>query len=170
MTEGWLRNNRKIEIEMFVHDGISGARLSRHRFSENVLGVSYFPADTVLFANTDFMRGDYGAALDRILNRQVEMIEKDLGQLPFTARVLKIEGKKVYFNAGATSLVAIGDELMTYKLGSNALLDRNNRVLGFQETPVATLSVTQIQPQFSIGELEIEGANLIAGDLIRFGR
>jgi len=170
VTESWLRNSRKIEVELFVHDGVSGARLARHKFSENVAASSYFPDGTELFSSADFMRTEYGSALDRILTRQVEMVEADLRQLPFTARVLKIDGKKIYFNAGTTSLVEMGDELMTYKLGSNPVLDRNNKVLGFQETPVATLSVVQIQPQFAIGELEIEDSKLIAGDLIRFGR
>ncbi|HFE38715.1 MAG TPA: hypothetical protein ENK06_09930, partial [Gammaproteobacteria bacterium] len=42
VEEGFLQDKRHLEIEIYLHDGVSGARLSRHRFSETVVNAGYF--------------------------------------------------------------------------------------------------------------------------------
>ncbi len=169
VNDGLIQDSRNIEIEIFLHDGLSGARISRHRFSEKVAGAAFFDKPQSLFSNASFFTTAFGVSLNRILDRQIEMLEKDLEQIPFTARIVRIQGRKIYFNAGRTSQVAVGDMLMTYRLDPQALSGRSDRFLGYEETPIATLAITQVQPQFAVGELEIESADLYAGDLVRFG-
>lgn len=171
VTKKLLSKSRRLEVEIFVYDGLSGTRLGGHRFSENVAQADYFERGGVtLFSNAEFLHTAYGRALDRVLNRQLEMIQTDLAAVPFSARILQIDGKKVYFNAGAASKVQPGDILMTYRLDPQPLYDRvNARFLGYKESPVASLAVHQVQPQFAMGELEVEKADLHAGDIIRFG-
>lgn len=165
-----LTKSRRLEVEVSLYDALSGARLARHRFSENVADAGYYQRKPALFSNAGFVQTVYGRTLDRVLNRQVEMLAGDLGQMPFSARVVQVEGNKVYFNAGVTSRVEPGDVLMTYRLDPQPVRDFNGeRFLGFKETPVATLAVHKVQPLFAMGELEIDEANLHPGDIIRFG-
>jgi len=169
VDEGLFQDTRYLEIEIYLHDGISGSRLSRHRFSEIVKNAGLFTSKQPIFSNSTFFRTVYGKTLNRILDTQIEIIENDLANIPFVARVLKLNGKQVYFNAGATSLVNIGDVLMTFRLEQDATMNLNQQFLGHMETPVASLSVEQVQPLFSIGKLEIKNAKLTSGDIVRFG-
>ncbi|MDH5301987.1 MAG: flagellar assembly protein FlgT [Gammaproteobacteria bacterium] len=166
----WLKDRRHLEVEIFVHDGLSGARIARHRFSENVKEGDYFSDDnSALFSNAHFMQTPYGRALNTVLARQVEMVHDDLEQLPFTARVVQVNGSSVHFDAGGTSLVKVGDVLMTYRMSAEPLRASNKQFLGYEETPLAALAVNQTQPNFAIGTLEAEKIDLKPGDIIRFG-
>jgi hypothetical protein len=166
----WLNKRRQLEIELFIHDGLSGARIARHRFSESVKQAGYFEGDSgALFSNAHFISTKFGQALDLVLTRQVEMIHEDLEQLPFSARVVEVDGNQIFFDAGGISLVKVGDVLMTYRMEPEPLRDQHDGFLGYKETPIATLAVNQTQPNFSLGTLETEELELMPGDIIRFG-
>ena len=109
--------------------------------------------------------------MDRVLERHVESVRDSLQRIPFSARIVEINGNEIVFNAGANSLIGVGDVLMTYRLSADPLRYNNQQFfLGRRETPVATLAVEQVQPLFAIGKLEIDKAELFPGDIIRFGR
>ena len=167
---GFFSDTRFLEIEIYLHDGISGARISRHRFSEMIKNVGYFEDKQTLFSNASFYQTPFGKVLNRILETQVEILQEDLKQIPFSAKILKVDGTDVYFNAGATSRINVGDVLMTYRLAPDPLNNSNQNYLGLIETPAVTLTVEHIQPLFSKGKLETKDAKLMAGDIIRFGR
>lgn len=169
VEEGFFQDKRHLEIEIYLHDGISGARIARHRFSETVTNAGHLTDAQNLFSNAEFYQSHFGKALDRILNSQAELVQDDLQKIPFSARIIKIAGQQIYFDAGATSLVNTGDTLMTFRLDDDALLNENGQYFGYTETPVASVSVQQVQPQFSIAKVEIKNAELSTGDLIRFG-
>ncbi len=166
---GFFQDKRHLEIEIYLHDGLSGARIARHRFSETIVNAGYQKNKLSLVSTANLSQSLYGKALSHILNTQIELIQTDLKDIPFTAKIIKIKGKEVYFDAGARSRVNIGDMLMTFQLNPDALTAENSQFLGFAETPIASLSVEQVSPQFSIGKLEIKNTKLSPGDLIRFG-
>ena len=170
VEEGFLQDKRHLEIEIYLHDGMSGSRIARHKFSETITNAGYQKVRHNLFSSTSFSQTVFGKAVSHIIDTQIEMIQDDLRAIPFTAKIIRINGKKVYFDAGARSRVNVGDMLTTFKLEADPLVDSNAQYLGFVETPVATLSVEQVQPQFSIGMLEIKNSKLMPGDLVRFGR
>ncbi len=165
----WLRRRRDIETELFVFDGLSGALLARHRISERVPAAAPLPAGLTPFSLPAFQGHPVGRALLQVLERQRELVHRDLAPLPFTARVVAVEGDTVTFDAGSTAAVQPGDLLMTYRLDPQPLRGLNDRFLGYRETPVAALTVRQVQPQFALGELESPQVRLHPGDLIRFG-
>ncbi|MDH5693997.1 MAG: flagellar assembly protein FlgT [Gammaproteobacteria bacterium] len=166
---GIFKDSRRAEIELIIYDGLSGSKLSTHRFSEYVDGAGYYKDIPTLFSLAKFKHTPYGAALTRIVNRQVEMIRTDLDKLPFAARILKADGNTVIFDAGNTSKVKVGDTLTAFRLEPEPLRSNNKRFLGYQEFPVANMVVKKVQPSFSVGELETMESTLYAGDLIRFG-
>lgn len=165
---GLLFDDRAIEIEMSIYDGISGVRISRQRFSERVPYVSYQKSRTTATSQNFFTTTRFGKALDHVLDSQTALLEKELKAIPFSARIINIQGQDIVFNAGASTRIEVGDTLMAYRVDVDPYRNKQRHTLGFKETPVASLSVTQVQPQFAIGKLEIEG-KLFAGDIIRFG-
>ncbi len=169
VDENFFQDKRHFEIEIYLHDGISGARISRHRFSETTSNVGYFKENQTLFSNAEFYQTAFGKVVDRILTSQVEFIQTDLRKIPFSAKIIKIAGQILYFDAGSASLINTGDTLMSFRLDIDPIINASERYLGHTETPVASVSVQQVQPQFSIGKVEIKNAKLSPGDLIRFG-
>jgi hypothetical protein len=170
VEDGFLQKKRQLEIEIYLHDGISGSRIARHRFSETVKNAGYFEDNPALFSNAGFYKTIFGNVIDQVLNSQIEFIQNDLKQIPFSAKIIRVAGQKVFFDAGTSSLINTGDMLMTFRLEADALTNANGEYFGYMETPVASLSVEQVQPQFAIGKVEIKNSKLSVGDLIRFGR
>ncbi len=165
----FLSHQRKLEIDTYLYDGVTGAMIARHRFSDHVAGEGYNLASN-RFATEGFYRTKLGSTIRRVMSRQVALISDDLEQLPFVARVLRTEGNMVFFNAGGLAQVQPGDTLMSYRLANEALIDpEKGHFFGYPEEPVATLLVKQVQPLFAVGILEGENVSLRAGDIIRFG-
>ncbi len=165
------RKMRHLELDLFIHDGISGASVARHRVSEtveeNALSESH-PGDTVPMSEK-FFASPFGQKVDQMLDRMVALIVSDVTSQPFTARVIRAEGKRVYFDAGGLANIRVGDVLNTYKLSETPVKDfPGQRALGYAEQPATSLIVTQVQRLFSVGELAEDTARLAPGDVIRF--
>jgi len=169
VTNDTVGTSRRIEIEMMLFDGISGSLLARSRYHDMVVGADWVSGD-VKIASSEFLALPYGRAVLQILQRASENLFAEIERLPFTARVIRSDAKRVYFDAGTTAAVRVGDMLLAYKVDEAKVIDpANGNFLGYVEQPVATVVVKSVQPQFAIGELETEQVQLKPGDIIRFG-
>jgi len=162
---------RHLELDLFIHDGISGSSIARHRVSETVeeeVMSELHPADVTVMSDK-FFASPFGQKVDQMLDKLVELIVNDVDSQPFTARVIRTEGNRVYFDAGGLANIRAGDVLNTYKLTEVPEKDfPGQRALGYAEKPAATLIVSQVQRLFSVGELAEDTARLAPGDVIRF--
>jgi hypothetical protein len=161
---------RHLELDLVVHDGLTGVEVARHRVNESVpdAGMFDFPT-TAPVLNDKFYASPFGGKVNRALDSLVNLLTNDLGHQPFTARVIRAEGNQVYFDAGGLANIREGDVLNAYQIDPASLKDlAGQRSLGKQEQPNATLVVTQVQRLFSVGELQTDTARLSPGDLIRF--
>lgn len=163
--------SRRIEVEIFLHDGITGALITRFRAQESASGKPTVGRDKP-FGSAAFFATPFGGAVARLLDKQAQFVANELGRLPFTAKVNRIEGNRLFFDAGATSGVAVDDKFMLYALSSitEAMEPGSNRLLGIAEKPVAGLTVKQVQPLFSVGESDGKNLKIQIGDMIRFER
>lgn len=161
---------RHLELDIIVHDGITGVEVARHRLNESVVdaGLFEFPT-TAPVLNDKFYASAFGQSVHRVLNKLVSMLAGDLNNQLFTARVIRTEGKQVFFDAGGVANVKVGDVLNTFQLSQSSVNDLpGQRSLGFSEKPTAILVVTKVQRLFSVGELDSETLRLSPGDVIRF--
>ena len=169
VNEELLGKSRRFEMELMLFDGVSGTLLARSRYHENVIGADFLKPG-VSIASAEFMAQPYGLAIRQILQRASSALFAELNALPFTARVIRSDAKKIYFDAGSTSSVRVGDVLLTYRVGDEPMADpASGRFLGFAEQPFATLVVKSVQPQFAVGELETGQVQIKPGDIVRFG-
>jgi Flagellar assembly protein T, middle domain/Flagellar assembly protein T, N-terminal domain len=161
---------RHLELDVIVHDGISGAEVARHRLNESVVDGGLFDfATTTPVLNDKFYASPFGQRVHRMLDKLVGMLVNDLNAQLFTARVIRAEGNQVYFDAGGDANVKVGDVLSTFQLSPSVVKDLpGQRALGFPENPTTILVVTKVQRLFSVGELGSETARLSPGDVIRF--
>jgi len=171
IKKGIFFNDRNLIVEIFIHDGISGARISNYRLERVISRTSMSEKMNKVFLNNALLKTEYGKVISAVIDQQAKLIQSDLSDIPFSARIVEVNGKEIVFNAGRQSLVAVGDILMTYRLSTEPLTYSNqNFFLGRRETPIATLAVEQVQPLFAVGKLEVDTTNLFPGDIIRFGR
>jgi hypothetical protein len=164
-------SERRLEVEIFLHDGLSGALVARHRASAEADGRVTVGRDKP-FASTAFFATSFGSSADRLINTQVEAISNELACLPFMANIVRIQGKKVFLDAGGTSGLRPGDKLTVYHKSSNAPISSLSgaTALGIPETSATTVTLREVQPLFALGELAADPAklNLQVGDVARF--
>ncbi|QLI80661.1 flagellar assembly protein T N-terminal domain-containing protein [Chitinibacter fontanus] len=161
---------RRFEYELFVFDGVSGALINRHRLAGKADGVVL--QDSAASMGTEgFKETDFGRLVEAKLQEGAGLVQQDIACIPFSARITRVEKNRVYFDAGGTSRIGVGDTLQVYRITPNALpvaaasFD-STMSLGLPEEIVGSLNVTQVQPLFAVGL--ISGANVQAGDYVRF--
>ncbi|QLG86852.1 flagellar assembly protein T N-terminal domain-containing protein [Chitinibacter bivalviorum] len=163
-------SSRRFEYELFVFDGVSGALINRHRLAGTATGsVAQDPATSM--GTMGFQETDFGKLVQTKLQEGTNLAIQDLSCIPFSARVTRVEKGRVYFDAGVTSKVAVGDTLQVYRISPSALLVPAASYdpamsLGLPEDIVGSLNVVQVQPLFSVGQ--VSGANVLPGDYVRF--
>jgi Flagellar assembly protein T, middle domain len=142
---------RYLDIELDVYDGYTGNRLLRQRYSEQAQG-DLTVGNNKPFGSTLFLDTEFGKAFNRLLDAAVKDLQSKLKNVPFSAHLVRVQDKNVYLDAGADSLLQPGDKLVAYVKGA-AILGINGKTLGAAERAVDTLTLTHVQPQFSIAEL-----------------
>jgi hypothetical protein len=121
--------------------------------------------------NADSFSIDAGKTVDTVLSTIAAEVAADLAPLPFTARIVKVNNRQIVFDAGATSAIVPGDSLIAYQRKVEWEVGPAGQTFtNTIETPVGTVSVTQVQPLFSVGELSADPklASLKTGDYVRF--
>lgn len=161
---------RHVELETQLWDGISGTIITQERVNASVRQDAPFDfplSQPVL--NDKFFAAPIGQQVHILLGELTKRVANAIQQLPFMAKVIKSEGKTIYFDVGAISKIQVGDVFMAYKLADEPLMDVNNQLFfGYQETPAASIVIKKVQPRFAVGELEGGNTRLFAGDVIRF--
>ncbi|MFW5444337.1 MAG: flagella assembly protein FlgT middle domain-containing protein [Methylococcaceae bacterium] len=151
---------RGVAIDIFVHDGMSGALLFQHRYTDTVIGDVWIPSGYTV-GSERFKATPTGHKISKI----IQLASKNINQLfacyPFAAKVIKVENKKIYINAGIQDKLKQGDSLVVYAVNSNA---------GMQEkTLIGVLNIRDVQANFSVAEMEIisDARKIKAGDLVK---
>jgi len=151
---GYFFTTRSITIDIYMHDGYSGALLFQHRYKDKATGDIWIPND-VMVGGEAFKDTDTGNKITKIINQSVKDIQKSLNCYPFYTRILKIEDNKIFIDAGAQERLNEGDQLVVYSsLGTINQLGGEQEILGFDKKPAGVLTIKEITPLFAIGELE----------------
>ncbi len=159
---------RHIEVELAVYDGFTGNRLLLRRLGEQAQGEVRVGNDKP-FGSSLFFETEFGQATNRLLDLAVKDIRAALEKVPFSANIIRVEGKKAYLDAGSDALLKSGDQLVVYVRDAAPVVGLKGAVLGATDRAADTVTLTQVQPQFSIGELTEEAAKhgIKAGNIAR---
>jgi hypothetical protein len=162
--------SRRFEVEVFLFDGLTGALISRHRHGAAASGNVQIGRGKP-FASNGFNATAFGQEISRTLNTQADALATDIGRIPFMANIVRIEGNKLFLDAGVTSGLAPDDKLKVYARGAASPISSlsTSAVLGIPEKPVTSTTLVQVQPLFSIGEITGDAAKMgiQVGDLVR---
>ncbi|MFZ4536734.1 flagellar assembly protein T N-terminal domain-containing protein [Propionivibrio sp.] len=146
------QHQREIDIEALIIDAFSGSCVARMQFHETASG-GVVPPSSISFGSTAHYATDLGRAHSKLLTQIARWAEATTSCLPFSARVLKVEGKSIYFDAGAEQAIAIGNSFSAYKALRKPITTSGGEILGIEKKVIGDIKVTSVYPRFSIGEL-----------------
>lgn len=107
-----------------------------------------------------------GQATRAALTDAVDFICQRMEQIPWQSRVMEVEGDEVYITGGANMNLKVGDTFCVYRRGKPLVDPDTGQTLGYRETMLGTLRITEVQDKFSIGRM-IEGQKPQRGDVVR---
>ena len=150
----YFHRTRAITIDIYIHDGFSGALLFQHRYKDTASGDIWIP-ENIMVGSESFKSTDTGNKITKIINLSIRDIQQSLSCYPFYTRILLIKENKVFIDAGAQERLNLGDQLVVYSsLGTLNKQDGEQEILGHHKKPAGVLTITEITPLFAIGELE----------------
>jgi len=161
---------RWIEVEVDAYDGLTGVLVAKRRQGMEIAGESEIEIRS-LFGSAKYFSTPFGKRFDVLMKSLIKGIGTDLACMPFTAKItdIDIDNNKIYIDGGTASRVAPGDKFVAYHSAKRVQSESaTNGLLGAQTLPVASLTIRQVFPLFSIGELSIDPkkTELHVGDFV----
>ncbi|GGY36398.1 hypothetical protein GCM10011297_06890 [Bacterioplanes sanyensis] len=148
---------RQFVVDVFVHDGLSGAMLFQRSYSTE---GEWTAARTARpgFASPKFWQTPYGGEVRNLLSGVIDDIDEVLRCQPFMARIVKARGHRLHIEASAGAGIRPGDTFKVYRTGTFYNLDLEPRT---ELTDMATeVVVKQVQPQFVVAEMQLTAEHL----------
>ncbi len=156
---------RGFELDLFIHDGFSGALLLEKRYRTQ--GLWNLPAHTKTgFGTLAFSEQEYGQAVNTLLAQVVDELEEDLRCRPFSAQITRTDNNRIWFNAGIRSGIKAGDKFKV--LHRSTFYDTQMRPTHQLSNTGRTLVVDEVQPNFVKGHLVniAQHQNILPGDVV----
>jgi len=138
---------RSIGIDVFVHDGFSGALLFQHRYTDSIIGDVTLPTGYTVGSDR-FNATPAGHKISEIIQQASEDIHRLFGCYPFAVRVVQASSNRVVIAAGAQDKIKMGDKLMVYSAGVGG---QTGAGLG---EPVGILTITDVSATSAAGSLD----------------
>ncbi len=142
---------RGITLDVYVHDGLSGALLFQHRYSDSILGDVWIPVGYSV-GSARFKATPAGEKISRIIKMATQDIHRVFSCYPFTTRIVKINDNGLVIAAGAQDKLKVGDKFVVYG-NSRSLYGLGNSQGNKQAIGLLTLDAVNVQ--FSTGHLEV---------------
>lgn len=160
----WNAPTRHFGLSITVYDGLSGAKLNTFLLEQEASGNVEIGWDKN-FASGSFFETDSGKVIKKLINLSADKIAATVECLPLSMRIIRVDNKAIYLDAGATSKLETGDKLTVYATGSHFPL----APLGAIEEPIASITLLKVQPLFSTAEIteKLHDTAVQAGNIAR---
>lgn len=171
LLNSWKRHitgSRNIGIDVYVHDGMTGALLFQRRYVDKSSGDVFIPASYTV-GSDGFRSTATGQKITDIIHNASGDIAAALSCYPFSARIADIKGDKIYIDAGAQEKLNVGDQLIVYSAaGDNVVLDGGNSAVANKQ-PSSVLTIQSVTPRYAVGSLEgvVKKPSIKIGDWVR---
>ena len=143
---------RQMVAEAYIYDGISGEMLARREFAQQV-NFSWQMPKTLTPGSRSFAESRLGEAYYALLGEIGPWAESTIGCLPFSARVIRVEGNQLHIDVGSDSGIEPGMELVLTQTATTPATTAAGDVLAGERIPVAGVIVRNVQPRYSVVEI-----------------
>lgn len=145
--------NRRFAMELFVHDGYSGAIIWQRSFAVSAPWTKEIN-DMTGFGSAEFWNDEYGQAVAELVEGVSTLVSEQLECQPFITRISRIDNKTLHFDSGASSGVRPGDKFSLYRTFN--YYDAN-MLKGTELSSAKTaLTVSQVHPGFASGHVAVD--------------
>ncbi len=149
-----------IGIDIYVHDGFTGALLFQQRYADTVIGDVWIPA-TYAVGSERLNSTSTVEKRAHIIDQASTDIRQTLSCYPFITRIVDIKDDKVFIDAGAQEKLNVGDQLVVYSTSGDDLnLEGGLSFIGKDKQPAGVLTLLNVTPRYSIGRLEVPAREL----------
>lgn len=125
---------RAFEVDLFIHDGLTGALIEQKNFrTAGRWGNN--DRQQLGFASAPFWQLDYGKQVAKQLKKMAQDITASLRCYDYAVEISRTDERKIWFKAGATSGVKIGDKFDVY---------RKSTFYDAQQNPASELTQTSL--------------------------
>ncbi len=151
---------RGVGLDVYVHDGLTGALVFQHRYSDSVVGDVWIPSGYTV-GSERFRATPTGQKITEMLLQAARDVRHLLSCYPLTTQIIRIDGANVFLAAGAQAKLRPGDSLVVY--AKNHLSDIK------LEQEIGVIKIIQVQSDFSVGRMEVlsDIRQIRPGDLAR---
>lgn len=108
-----------------------------------------------------------GKAMQQIVDEAVVLVSNTLDPLPWTGKVVKVDGETIFINAGAEAGLKANDVFTVSRMGEILKDPDTGMDLGGEEATIGRVQITDVQGKFSKGK-SIEGNSIAAGDRVKY--
>lgn len=164
-----ISGTRDIAIDVYVHDGMTGALLLQRRYVEQSGGDVWIPASYTV-GSEGFRQTATGEKITQIINKASLDIQQALNCYPFSTRIVDIKGDRIYIDSGAQEKLNVGDQLVVYStVGNEFTLDGGSSFIAGDKQPVSVLTIQNVTPRYAIGNVEgpVSKLGIRVGDWVR---
>jgi len=107
-----------------------------------------------------------GQATRAALTDAIDFICQRMEQIPWQSSVIDVDAGEVIITGGTNMNVKVGNTFEVFHRGKALVDPETGQTLGYRETRLGTLKVTEVHEKFSIGRM-IEGGAPERGDVVR---
>lgn len=166
---GGRSSNAHVAVDIRLVDTTTGQVLQSHsavgKAESSGVSVGVSRGDVDFGADT-FKSTPLGQATREAIQDAVRFIIANMESMPFSAKVVKVEGNKVYINAGSLMNIRNGTRFYAYSVGEDIVDPDTGLKLGADEKLIGTVEVREVQDKFSTGFLQ-SGSGLKRGDVLK---
>ncbi|EPJ43781.1 MAG: hypothetical protein OFPI_41530 [Osedax symbiont Rs2] len=156
---------RAFEVELFIHDGFTGALISQKSFRTAGLWGNN-DRQKFGFASSPFWQLDYGKQVRAELDQMADEISATLRCNDFTVEISRTDQYRIWLKAGRTAGIKAGDQFDVYR--KSTFYDRQqNPTIELSKTAL-TLTIKEVQANSASGSVNgLTGQNNIqSGDIL----
>ncbi|MEM5530466.1 flagellar assembly protein T N-terminal domain-containing protein [Gammaproteobacteria bacterium AS21] len=159
------RYMRAFEVDLFIHDGFTGALVSQKSYRTGGLWGNN-DRQKFGFASSPFWKLDYGQQVSRELDRMASDINSDIRCDDYSVEISRTHESKIWLKAGRSSGVKIGDVFNVYRKSIFYDYQQNPTVELDQTDLVLTVSKVQANSAEGIVNGLTGQSNIQTGDVL----
>lgn len=146
-----------VAIVLRLIDGESGAVIATSRVEKTIRGSSVAlqaRANMVSFGGDSFDQTSLGLASRQAIEEAVAQIVTGMERVPFQALIAKVDGERVFINAGRNANILPGARLRVTRATDRVTDPLTGEVLGENRQSIADIVIEQVEDRYAIGSLQ----------------
>jgi curli biogenesis system outer membrane secretion channel CsgG len=166
---GFSKTTARVSIDVRIIDTTTGEILLAETASDEKtqMGLKLSTEDFSFGHKGKFDQTLVGKATREAIEDLVESIVETLEDVPWTGRIIKASGMKIYLNAGQSTGITAGMKFNVYRMGE-ALIDPVTGLdLGAEEELLGVIEASDIKEKYAICSV-VSGSGFDAGDMVRY--